>query len=485
MRLKKYIKEAVIGPDVKILEFPELRQTYNYDCGASALQSVLQYYGIDEREGQIMKLLNIKNDGADIPELIKVAEHFGITVEAKEGMTILDLVNAIDNKYPVLVEVQAFPDEPYDLNWRAGNEYGHYCVCFTKDTKISLLDGRSLNFEELINEFSDKQFWVYSYDIENKKIVPGLAHSPRKTKFNQKIIEIELDNGKKIKCTENHPFLLRNGKYVNASKLKMGESLMPLYKKMDNYGYEMVLDVTTKKWKYTHRLDKNYNNLKEYRNDNDGNIGFQKWTYEMFSKNNKENAIKYEYWKRLNTPEARKKKEETIKNLLINNSDFKKMKKDVAIKNWKKYNEMIKMGEIELTQNQKTARRMNALKLCYNKWYKDKFSTFDEYYEYKLNNHKVINIKYLEQKEDVYDITVEKYHNFALSSGVFVHNCIGYDKENIYFEDPASIKRTYMSFKEMNERWHGYGESDKIYNNWGMICKGVPNYKVNDVEHFE
>lgn len=39
-----------------------------------------------------------------------------------------------------------------------------------------------------------------------------------------------------------------------------------------------------------------------------------------------------------------------------------------------------------------------------------------------LVNHKVISVKYIDIKEDVYDITVLDNHNFALSTGVFVHN---------------------------------------------------------------
>jgi DNA gyrase subunit B len=37
-------------------------------------------------------------------------------------------------------------------------------------------------------------------------------------------------------------------------------------------------------------------------------------------------------------------------------------------------------------------------------------------------NHKVVSIRFLEEREDVYDLTVEYYHNFALEAGVFVHN---------------------------------------------------------------
>jgi DNA gyrase subunit B len=39
-----------------------------------------------------------------------------------------------------------------------------------------------------------------------------------------------------------------------------------------------------------------------------------------------------------------------------------------------------------------------------------------------LYNHKIVSIKKIETKEDVYDIEVPNTHNFALASGVFVHN---------------------------------------------------------------
>lgn len=38
-------------------------------------------------------------------------------------------------------------------------------------------------------------------------------------------------------------------------------------------------------------------------------------------------------------------------------------------------------------------------------------------------NHKIISIEKTGKIEDVYDLTVDKYHNFAINSGVFVHNC--------------------------------------------------------------
>ncbi|MDO8339067.1 MAG: DNA topoisomerase (ATP-hydrolyzing) subunit A [Candidatus Burarchaeum sp.] len=42
-------------------------------------------------------------------------------------------------------------------------------------------------------------------------------------------------------------------------------------------------------------------------------------------------------------------------------------------------------------------------------------------------NHKVARIEMLDEREDVYDLTVEGTHNFALAAGVFVHNSVDGD----------------------------------------------------------
>lgn len=39
-------------------------------------------------------------------------------------------------------------------------------------------------------------------------------------------------------------------------------------------------------------------------------------------------------------------------------------------------------------------------------------------------NHRIVKVEQLEEKEDVYDITVKETHNFALEAGIFVHNCV-------------------------------------------------------------
>jgi hypothetical protein len=38
-----------------LLNFPDLRQIFNFDCGVTALQQVLIYYGIEKREVDVKK----------------------------------------------------------------------------------------------------------------------------------------------------------------------------------------------------------------------------------------------------------------------------------------------------------------------------------------------------------------------------------------------------------------------------------------------
>ncbi len=45
----------------------------------------------------------------------------------------------------------------------------------------------------------------------------------------------------------------------------------------------------------------------------------------------------------------------------------------------------------------------------------------------KKYNHKIVFTEFLEEKQDVYDLTIEETHNFALASGIFVHNSLDGD----------------------------------------------------------
>jgi DNA gyrase subunit A len=50
-------------------------------------------------------------------------------------------------------------------------------------------------------------------------------------------------------------------------------------------------------------------------------------------------------------------------------------------------------------------------------------------------NHRIVSVRFLSEREDVYDITVDEHHNFLLASGVFVHNSLDDDP-------PAAMRYT-------------------------------------------
>lgn len=101
--------------------------------------------------------------------------------------------------------------------------------CFTGDTRIMTLDGKSETLENLYNS-KVKNLEVYSFDKENRNINVSLAESVYLSKYENKLVEIEIDGLHKIKCTYDHPFLLRNGNYKKAEELKIGDSLEPIHR---------------------------------------------------------------------------------------------------------------------------------------------------------------------------------------------------------------------------------------------------------------
>lgn len=135
-------------------------------------------------------------------------------------------------------------------------------LCLTGDTRIRLLDGTSPTIREMA-ETPDRTFPVYSVDLESGELRPGTAHSARLT-GRKPIWEVDLrasDTGEvhTVRCTGNHPFLLKNRTYVRADELEPGDSLAGLYFRESSRetgqhieGYEMFYRPFGRGWKYTH-----------------------------------------------------------------------------------------------------------------------------------------------------------------------------------------------------------------------------------------
>lgn len=110
------------------LRLPDVRQTTDYTCSASALQAVLLYYGEEEGEPELARELGATpQDGAPPEAIVRVAQAHGLKAEIREGLSIADLRAAVRRGIPVIVALQAWPNAPV-TDYRSDWDDGHYIV---------------------------------------------------------------------------------------------------------------------------------------------------------------------------------------------------------------------------------------------------------------------------------------------------------------------------------------------------------------------
>lgn len=133
-----------------------------------------------------------------------------------------------------------------------------YARCFTGDTKVKLVDG-DFTFLELIDR-QQRGDRLYGYGAKNGKIFVQELFQPRYIE-DAETVSVELDNGELIECTPDHKFLTRSGIYVEAQHLTPGQSLYPIYN-CHSHGYPAIFDSVladnlnsrTKAMKVVHRM---------------------------------------------------------------------------------------------------------------------------------------------------------------------------------------------------------------------------------------
>ncbi len=145
--------------------------------------------------------------------------------------------------------------------------YDEAISCLVGETQIPLLDGTNPTIKDLADKFANGELadaYCYSTLLDGT-VVPGKINKAWATKKVNSTYRIHLDNEEYIDCTENHPFLLKNGTYKRADELSVNDSLMPIYKKLSSKqnkdlldGYEMVFDNKASEWNYTHKMSSDW-----------------------------------------------------------------------------------------------------------------------------------------------------------------------------------------------------------------------------------
>ncbi|OGG88123.1 hypothetical protein A2592_00070 [Candidatus Kaiserbacteria bacterium RIFOXYD1_FULL_42_15] len=253
--------------------------------------------------------------------------------------------------------------------------------CFSGETKIALTDGRDLSLREIVSERAKgKKHFCYTIN-NNGTVAVGEVLHPRITKHNTVVVKVVLDTDEEVVCTPDHLFMLRDGSYKPAIDLKAGESLMPLYRKHSEMGgkitidgYEMVYDPTEKYWRFTHLLSDQYNRernvYQKRQGDHIHHRDFNKMLQALHTIYTKTGTVDFNHYEQLrkDTKDRTLIRPETVVARFFDND-------------------------------------LDALK------------------EAAIHhNHRVVSVASLSESMDVYDFEVPYTHNFALASGVFVHN---------------------------------------------------------------
>ena len=102
---------------------------------------------------------------------------------------------------------------------------GYDIGCFTADTLIPTVDGRSYPISELAKR--GEELLVYALTPEHKVAIASAT--AKQTRVNAPLVRVTLDNGREIRCTPDHEFMLRDGSYLQAKHLTPQISLMPFH----------------------------------------------------------------------------------------------------------------------------------------------------------------------------------------------------------------------------------------------------------------
>jgi deoxycytidine triphosphate deaminase len=265
-----------------------------------------------------------------------------------------------------------------------------YARCFRGDTRVALVDGTSPTLEEMARRAdSGELFWGYSIGEHGKMVVSKLD-SPRFI-GRDSLLEVELDDGAVIHATPDHLFMRRDGRMVEAHKLRASDALMPLYRDLVR-GYEEVYQPADGFLSATHRLADAWNLRHGIYEDIPGT---HRHHVDFNRRNNRPaNIARVEacaHIRRQNTGNYGEDFDPTEHGRSMRESIGKR----ALDPDWR--------GHFGRLQSPETMAQFRGAPV--------------------YRNHRVAAVREMRGDHDVYCLTVPEAGNFALEAGVFVHNC--------------------------------------------------------------
>jgi tRNA-splicing ligase RtcB (3'-phosphate/5'-hydroxy nucleic acid ligase) len=325
--------------------------------------------------------------------------------------------------------------------------------CFTGDTEVILADSKRHRLEDLAARGGP--FHVYACTPEGR--VKCATAYARQTRSDAELVEVELDNGELIRCTPDHRFMLRDGNYSEAGKLQPGTSLMPFYSSFDSEGYLRVLQPNSGKPQRAHwlvarsgllgeipdfegqRTVIHHENFDEADNTPSNLIFMGDKTHSSLHRLLVERNV---WWHATEFEAARKaalrRKAETpeghayfaargtanLKRYMANRRDHFLASVAGNGARGKQSLERYNTSDEGRAKSREIANRIHSCPEC-GAQVRSPIGLFNHRKGKHgvLANHKVVSVRRLAERENVYCMSVPGLENFALAAGVFVHNC--------------------------------------------------------------
>lgn len=324
-------------------------------------------------------------------------------------------------------------------------------ACFTGDTRVPLADGKTHTLRELAEAGGECVVFACRAD---GRIMAARA-TARQTRRQMPLVCVALDNGEQIRCTPDHEFMRRNGSFCPACELAPGDSLMPFYTRRDRENYTLIQQNYSGYWQRAHwliarsgllgaipkfegqRTVIHHRNFDESDNRPE-NLEFM---------GNRDHAALHRGIVERNTVwqspefETRRKAALAAKAQTLAGHAYFAERGGRNLRNyWRDDYERAKANcagngqrgrEFLIAKNQSEAGRAKSRELA-NRIYECETcgaqirSPIGLHNHRRLThfyNHKVLSVTPLQEREDVFCLSVPGYENFALSAGVFVHNC--------------------------------------------------------------
>lgn len=137
----------------------------------------------------------------------------------------------LEQPMPVYDVIEAKPHNNFLIKAGAYSIISHNCspndvigldvLCLGGEEKVVLANGSIIRLKDL----EDHLIQVHDYNIDYKKVGFSKPCAVKKTAEVTELLEITLEDGTILKCTNNHKFLLKNGQYKMAEELTNDDEL--------------------------------------------------------------------------------------------------------------------------------------------------------------------------------------------------------------------------------------------------------------------